>query len=325
MATNVLVTGGAGLIGSHICRRLLAEGYQPVVYDAFVQYISPFESRYQKFLERRFQGIRDQIIFKRGDTRDKYDVQRTIVEYRPEIVIHLAALPIADFSFVHPEETVGSILLGTINVLDTIKEVDFVKRLVYTSSSMVYGDFQEVPCPEEHPKRPKDVYGGTKLAGEIMVETYGRRYGIEYTIVRPSAVYGPTDVNQRVGQIFVENAMSGQVLTLHGGGENVLDFTYVEDSAEGILLAATKAEGANEVFNITRGEGRSLLEFAEILKEHFPELKLKVEPMKVYRPRRGALSIKKARERLGFDPKYSLEQGVKKYIEFYRRVTSEEQ
>lgn len=320
MKNNVMVTGGAGFIGSHVCRCLISEGYQPIVYDAFIQYITPFESYYQKYLEHRFNGIKDNVIFKRGDTRDKSDVRKIILDYEPEIIIHLAALPIADLSFTHPEEAVGSIINGTVNILDVIRDVNFVKRFVYISSSMVYGDFVQIPAPEDHPKFPKDIYGGTKLAGEILTETYSRRYGMKYTIIRPSAVYGPTDVNRRVSQIFIENALRGEKVILHGGGDNILDFTYVEDTARGIVLASLSPAGEEQTFNITRGDGRSLRDYADILKNYFPNIEIVNKPMEIYRPKRGALSINKAREMLGYNPEYSLEEGIKQYLEFLKRV-----
>ena len=315
---NVLITGGAGFIGSTICSKLVEQGYQPVVIDSFIQYISPFKSKYQKYLEYRFKGFKEKVIIERGDIRYKNDVQRVISKYQPSIIIHLAALPIADLCFTHPEEAITSILNGTVNILDIIKDLDFIERFVYTSSSMVYGDFVEIPIREEAPKCPKDNYGGTKLAGEILTESYSRHFGIKYSIVRPSAVYGPTDVNQRVGQIFIENALKNEKIVLHGGGENMLDFTYIEDIADGFILASFKPEGENQTFNITRGEGRSLKELATILQQFFPNLDTEVKPMQVYRPKRGALSIEKAKKLLGYSPKYSLEEGIAEYVEFYK-------
>ena len=169
----ILVTGGAGFIGSYVCRSLIEGGYKVVVYDAFIQYVSPFESKYQQFLNSRFLGIKDNIHFVRGDIRDKNDIRRTLEEWKPNVVIHLANLPIADLSFTHTEETISSILNSAINILDAIKEKNYVERFVYASSSMVYGDFIETPISEEALKRPKDIYGGTKLAAEILIETYG--------------------------------------------------------------------------------------------------------------------------------------------------------
>lgn len=319
---RVLLTGGSGFVGSQICRQLVAQSYDVTVYDAFINYISPLESLYQRYLEKRFEGIADKLTIVRGNTLNKADLRRVIMKYQPDRIIHLAALPIADLANIQSEEALNSILHGAVNILEVIRDTDFVKRFVYISSSMVYGDFQYVPADEEHPKVPKEIYGGTKYAGEVITQTFGRRYGIEYTIIRPSAVYGPTDVNRRVSQIFVENALKGKPIFLHNGGQNKLDFTYIEDIAKGIILAAFKDEGKNEVFNITRGEGRSLAEYADILRSYFPDLKIETKPADLFRPNRGALDISKARELLGYSPTYSLEDGIKLYVEFLKSINS---
>jgi UDP-glucose 4-epimerase len=195
-------------------------------------------------------------------------------------------------------------------------QVDFVERFVYTSSSMVYGDFQQYSANEEHPKNPKDIYGGTKLAGEILTQSFSRLFGIEYTIIRPSAVYGPTDVNRRVSGLFIDSALKGTELVLHGGGRTKLDFSYVKDTAHGFVLATLSDEARNEVFNVTRGEARSLLDFAEILKTWFPELKMRIEPHQAHRPKRGTLDISKARELLGYHPMYPLEDGIAETVDY---------
>ena len=317
--SKVLITGGAGFIGSYVCRKLLEMDHEVVVYDAFVHYISPLKSILKEYTELRFQGISDQIDFRRGDTRDKAHLRRVILETRPERILHLAALPIADLSNRHSEEALTSILEGAVNVLEVLRDVDFVKRFVYISSSMIYGDFEEIPAPEDHPKRPKDIYGGTKYAGEVMTETYSRRYGIPYSIIRPSAVYGPYDVNRRVSQIFVENAFLGKPIILYGGGHQILDFTFVEDAAEGMIKVMFHEKAEGEVFNITYGRGYTLHELAEILKTHFADLDVKIiEEEDVFRPKRGALSIEKAKSLVGYDPQVSLEEGIKRYIEVYQ-------
>lgn len=317
---KILVTGGAGFIGSFICRNLLKRGYQPVIYDEYIQYISPLESQYHKHLAYRFRGIKDKCIFERGDTRHKLNLRDVISRHEPEAIIHMANMPLADLSFHHPEEAVSSILGGTVNILDALPEFSFVKRLVYASSSMVYGDFLEIPCPEDHPKKPKDIYGATKYAIETLIEAYGRRHGIKYNIVRPSAVYGPTDANRRVSQIFIENALRGETLELHGGGEAMLDFTYVEDIAQGLVLATITPDVENETFNITTGNGRSLLEYAEIVQKYIPGLDIKIMPHRGHRPKRGSLSIEKAGKLLGYKPQYSLETGIPIYIDYLRQI-----
>ena len=319
--SKVLITGGAGFIGSYVSRKLLDMGHEVVAYDAFVHYISPIKSVLKDYFELRFEGITDLIDFRRGDTRDKAHLRRVILETRPERILHLAALPIADLSNRHSEEALTSILEGAVNVLEVIRDVDFVDRFVYISSSMIYGDFEEIPAPEDHPKRPKDIYGGTKYAGEVMTETYSRRYGIPYSIIRPSAVYGPYDVNRRVSQIFIENALLGKPITLYGGGHQALDFTFVEDTAEGIIKVMFHEAGLDNAFNITYGHGYTLREFAYILKVHVPDLEVNVvEEEDVFRPKRGALSIEKAKKLVGYDPQVSLEDGIKRYLEVYQNL-----
>lgn len=316
---KVLITGGAGFIGSHIARELLAADHEVFVFDSFVQYISPLNSHYQKSLELRFQDIQEKVEIIRGDVVNKYDLQRTMNRLEPTHIIHLAALPLADFSNIYSEEALNSILHSTVNILEIIRDVNYVERFVYTSSSMVYGDFEKIPAPEDHPKRPKDVYGGTKYAGEVLTESFGRRYQIPYTIIRPSAVYGPTDINRRVSQIFIENALSGKKLVLHGGGNTMLDFSYVTDVAKGFVVATFHSNGENEVFNITQGEGRSLLDFADIVKSHIPETELEIiEEEEIFRPKRGSLDIQKAKDILGYMPEFTLEQGIARYIQFMR-------
>ena len=319
--SKVLITGGAGFIGSYVSRKLLDMGHDVIIYDAFIHYISPLKSILKDFTELRFEGISDQIDFRRGDTRDKAHLRRVILETKPNNILHLAALPIADLSNRHSEEALTSILEGAVNVLEVLRDVDFVDRFVYISSSMIYGDFEEIPAPEDHPKRPKDIYGGTKYAGEIMTETYSRRYNIPYSIVRPSAVYGPYDVNRRVSQIFVENALLGKPITLYSGGRQALDFTFVEDTSDGIIKVMFSESGLGEAFNVTYGRGYTLRELADILLTHFRDLEIKiVEEEDVFRPKRGALSIEKAKSLVGYDPRFSLEDGIQRYLDVYRNL-----
>lgn len=321
MNDTIMVTGGAGFIGSYVVRELLKRDYDVVVYDAFVQYLPPMNSLLSDYMAYRFDGIEDEVTFERGDTRDAGHLRRTIEDHRPSRILHLAALPIADLSNTHSEEAMTSIVGGTVNALEIIRDISFVERFVYVSSSMIYGDFVERPAPEDHPKRPKDVYGGTKYSGEIMTETFGRRYGIDYTVVRPSAVYGPFDANRRVTQIFVENALQGEPLVVYGGGEQRLDFTYVGDTARGLVRAAFDENAANETFNITYGRGYSLLELVEILDGLVPDLEVDVvEERDVFRPKRGALSIEKARRKIGYEPEVSLEEGMERYVSTYKEL-----
>jgi nucleoside-diphosphate-sugar epimerase len=317
--SKVFITGGAGFIGANVARELLTHGDELLLHDAFLNFIDPFESNYEKLLKIRLQDIKDKVKIVRGDIRHKGRFLQLMQEFQPDVVVHLAALPIAKQSNMYSEDAFGINLNGTVNILETIRQVSSVKRFVYASSSMTYGNFQYSPADENHPQNPIEVYGATKLASEILTRAYSKRFGLEYTIVRPSAVYGPTDVNKRVSQIFVENALRGKALKLEGGGASKLDFTYVEDIAHGFVLAIKSEKAKNETFNITRGEGRSLKEFVDILKGLIPNLKTEVTPADGERPERGTLDISKARKLLGYEPKYSLEDGIKKYVDFVKK------
>lgn len=317
---KVLITGGAGFIGSHIVRKLLELGHEVVILDSFTQYSPPLTGSYSKYLKLRFKDIENSIVFERGSTVNREDIMNIMKKHKPIKVIHLAAIPIAELSEKYIEETISNTALGTANILSVIKEVGFVDRFVYTSSSMVYGDFIAERATEDHPLNPKNRYGATKLFGEHLTRIAGLKDNLNYVIIRPSAVYGPTDLNKRVSQIFVENAVLGLPIKLYNNGEEKLDFSYVEDVAEGFVLATFEEKAKNQIFNITYGEGRSLLEFANILKEYFPNLKIELinQPDPIKKPKRGTLDISKARSMLGYNPKYNLESGLKKYIEFVK-------
>jgi nucleoside-diphosphate-sugar epimerase len=318
MAT-VLITGGTGFIGSYVTKELLGKGYDVVLYDASLNFVEPEKSRHSEYLRYRLKGMKKAKIVN-GDVRNKSTLMMAMQDHKPESVIHMAALPISLVSNKRSEDAMSINLHGTVNVLEAIRDCSFVKRLVFASSSMVYGNFRSESADENHPTAPIDVYGGTKLCGEVLTKVFSKQYDSEYTIIRPSAVYGPSDANRRVSQIFVENALAGKPLTLHNGGLSKLDFSYVEDVAHGFVLALESEKARNETFNITRGEGRSLKEFSEILKSLVPGIKIREEsiPKDEKRPERGTLDISKAKRLLNYSPEYSLEEGLKLYVDFVR-------
>lgn len=318
---RVFITGGTGFIGSYTARRLLGEGHEVLLYDSFTAFVSPFQVNYAANLHRRIpESERELLRIVRGDVRHRGFLGRALDEFRPTRVIHLAALPIADLSNRFSEEALENNLVATVTLLDAVHDRPELRRFVYTSSSMVYGDFRYTPADEDHPKAPKDLYGGSKLAGEVMVEAYGRRFGMPYTIIRPSAVYGPTDVNRRVTQIFVENALRGKPLILHNGGKSKLDFTHVEDVADGFVRATFSEKAEGRTYNVTRGRGRALRELAEVVARSVPGTVLEEREAEVFRPERGSLSIERARSELGFEPKRDLEDGIPPYVDFVRKM-----
>ncbi|MFH0906923.1 MAG: NAD-dependent epimerase/dehydratase family protein [bacterium] len=317
MKKTILICGGAGFIGHSIVKELAPIGHKIIIYDNFSNYIPPKEGHYPFYLQKRLEQIKNCAEIVRGDIRDKDCLIKTIKRTKPEIVINLIAIPLATASNEFFEDAIQINLNGHINLLEAMRTVNSVERILYASSSFVYGHFQYDPADEKHSTKPIDIYGGTKLSCEMLTEVYGKRFGIDYTIIRPSAVYGPTDSNRRVSQIFVEKALAGEPLALYGGGKDKVDFTYITDAAHGFVLAALSDKGKNEIFNITAGLGRSAEDFAQLLDQFIPDkVKTIVKPADMNRPIRGSLDITKAKNILNYEPKYQLEQGLKEYIEY---------
>jgi nucleoside-diphosphate-sugar epimerase len=202
---------------------------------------------------------------------------------------------------------------GLINLLESAKKHG-VERFVYISSSMVYGDFED-DVLEDDACRPQGQYGIMKLCGEDLVKDYSRRCGFEYVIIRPSAVYGPLDVEDRVVAKFMLTAMRGGVLRVNGANET-LDFTYVDDAADGIVAAATRIMCRNMTFNITKSHSVSLLQAAEMIVKIVGKGTIEVRDKDADFPSRGALNIDRARTILSFDPKVDVEEGFQKYYEW---------
>jgi nucleoside-diphosphate-sugar epimerase len=325
MMTTALITGGLGLIGSFITRRLIQKDVVDTVVclDHFGRYTSSVSPTFTDYRKLRLEGVNEQVIIERGETSHFTVVNNILEEYRPDYIFHLAALPLAKLNNLNAEEARAGSVDSTGILLEILGHMRrrggyAPKRFVYASSSMIYGDFVEDPATEEHPTRPKEIYGTMKLAGEVITRGLGGFYDIPYAIVRPSAIYGPTDMNQRVSQIFLEKAFLGQPITVHGADE-ALDFTYVKDVANGFVLTATQEGAVGETFNITHGKAHTLLDYVAALRQHFPELNYEVVERDAFRPKRGTLSIDKARRLLGYAPAYTLQQGVDEYVDFVRK------
>lgn len=316
---KILITGGAGFIGHHLARRLLSLDAKVIVYDALLNHAASDDNSGKDVLAQRLKLLRQGAKVLEGDVRDSDSLEKALHDHSPDVVIHLAAIPIARTANNFPQEAVQININGTVNLLEAIRSVGGVKRFVFVSSSFVYGHFSKNNASEDHPLNPIDIYGATKLSGEILTKAYWARFGVEYSIVRPSAVYGSGDANRRVVQKMVENAMKGLPLTMDNGGVSCLDFTYIDDIVSGIVLAAFHENAKNETFNMTRGEGRSIRELVDILRESFHDLTVTERGQDEKRPERGGLDIAKASSLLGYAPQYSLEAGIRKYIDSFSK------
>jgi len=317
-----LITGGLGFIGSELANTLLKKKIvkKCIILDNFSSFINPLRSNFYDYRQQRLIKLKN-VKIERGDANNSQIVLKLLRKYKPELIYHTAALPLAKIENLNAKEaSIGSVD-ATRNILESLsfilsqsKNYKF-KRFVYFSSSMVYGDFKTKIVDENSQTNPKEIYGTMKLAGEIVTKGLSNYYDIPFTIIRPSAVYGPKDMNQRVSQIFINKAVKGDLIKIHGKNEK-LDFTYIDDLVEGVILSSIKQNGINNIFNITNGKGRSLFEFVNILKKYFPKLNFILKNRDKFRPKRGTLSIKKAKKLVGYNPKITLEKGIINYLKF---------
>jgi nucleoside-diphosphate-sugar epimerase len=230
-----------------------------------------------------------------------------------DVIVHMASFPRQKVVNANPAAGADVMMRGLINLLESAKK-HRIERFVYISSSMVYGDFEDQVL-EDDQCQPQGQYGIMKLAGEWLVKDYARRCGFEYVIIRPSAVYGPLDVEDRVVAKFMLAAMRGETLKVNGAGET-LDFTYVDDAADGIAAAATRIMARDNTYNITKSHSVSLLEAAEMIVKIVGSGTIEVRDRDLDFPSRGALNIDRARTILGFDPKVDVEQGFHEYYKW---------
>jgi len=309
-----LITGGLGLIGHNVTAKLEAKEHQVVITDTQTNYgIVPQDELDYLMAERRKKIATDRIY--RIDITDRDGIDWLVREHRPDVVIHMASFPRQKVVNANPAHGAKVMMEGLINVLESAK-AHKVERVVYISSSMVYGDFED-QVTEDSECNPIGQYGIMKLAGEHLVKDYHRRGAFDYVIVRPSAVYGPLDVEDRVVAKFMLAAMRGETLKVNGA-EETLDFTYVDDAADGIVSAATRIMSTNRIYNITKSHSVTLLEAAEMIVRIVGKGTVEVRDKDVDFPSRGALDIDRARVILGYDPKVDVEEGFQRYYEWLK-------
>ena len=306
---NILVTGGLGLIGHNVVRRLQDQGHDVSIMDTQTNYGIIPQTEVDYLIEERIKKINLSNYYK-YDICDSYAVNKVFIIEQPEIVIHMASFPRQKVVNANPAAGSRVMSEGLLNLLEASRDYD-TRKFVYISSSMVYGDFVD-DVTEDAVCAPQGQYGIMKLAGEWLVKDYARRTGMEYVILRPSAVYGPLDVEDRVVAKFMLTAMRGGVLKVNGAGET-LDFTYVDDAADGVVAAATQIVGANNTYNITKSHSVSLLQAAEMIVKIAGAGSIECRDRDADFPSRGALNIDRARTILGFDPQVDVEEGFQQY------------
>ena len=309
-----LITGGSGFIGHNVVRILEQQGHECVVIDTETDYgfIPKFELDY--LIANRLKKFNAKV--RKIDIRDTEFIDTILRTYAIDTVIHMASFPRQKVVEQNPLLASNVMSTGLVSLLEASRK-NGVKKFVYISSSMVYGDFSH-DVLEAHTCRPQGQYGIMKLMGEKLVEDYHRLGAFDYTIIRPSAVYGEWDVEDRVVSKFMTMAMRGETLRVKGADE-VLDFTYVEDTAMGIVLAATQDIANGKIYNITRSEQRqwSLKDAAELAISIAGKGSLEIQDRDLSFPKRGRLSIMRAQRDLGYSPKVNVEEGFRRYYDWY--------
>ena len=315
---NILITGGMGLIGHNVVKRLQDQGHQVCIMDTYTTYGIIPQDELNHLMALRHAKIAEDTYIYNDDICDNHAVKRIFEIEQPEIVIHMASFPRQ--KVVNANPALGSKVMseGLINLLEASNFYD-VRKFIYISSSMVYGDFKD-DVTEDAVCRPQGQYGILKLAGEWLVKDYARRTNLAYTIIRPSAVYGPLDVEDRVISKFILNAMRDIPLRVNGVNET-LDFTYVDDAADGIVAAALSDNTDNKTYNITKSHSKTLLAAAELAVKLVGQGSVEVKEKDADFPSRGALDITAARRDFGFDPKVDIDEGFEIYYNWLTTST----
>ncbi|MBN1593049.1 MAG: NAD-dependent epimerase/dehydratase family protein [Candidatus Coatesbacteria bacterium] len=304
---KVLVTGGAGFIASHLVDRLIADGHEVVIIDD---------------LSTGFQeNINPKATFYRMDIRDDA-VSEVFEKERPDIVDHHAAQMAVIRSLKEPEFDADVNIIGSLKIIMNCIKHD-VKKLVYISTGgAVYGEPQYLPVDEAHPINPLSQYGITKHTVEHYLFLYHITDGLNYTALRYPNVYGPRQYpygEAGVTAIFSAKMLKGETPIIFGDGEQLRDYVYIDDIVEANILAMTNPASDNHILNIGSGRGSSVNEIFRIIKD---ATGFSGEP--VYAPARKGevykiyISAEKAKKVMGWEPKVSFEDGLKRLVEHQR-------
>jgi UDP-glucose 4-epimerase len=306
----VLVTGGAGFIGSHLVDALVAAG-------ARVRVLDDFSSGRRENLAAA--GARVEVV--EGDVCDERALDRALAG--ADTVMHLATRCLR-LSLSDPEDVHRVNSHGTLRLLLAARRHG-ARRVVYVSSSEVYGSGVTVPMSEDHPLDPTTVYGATKLAGELYTQAMTRSFGLPTIVVRPFNTYGPRAHFEGVyGEViprFTVRLLNGRRPVIFGDGLQTRDFTYVGDTVRGLVAAASVREATGRVFNLARGEEVTVRRLAELLAKAIdPTLSPEFTEARPADVRRHWADVSRARAELEFEAPVSIEEGLARYVAWFRET-----
>jgi len=298
--SNILVTGGAGFIGSHIVDRLSRENRVFVLDNLFTGSMSNLEKS------------KDRITFIEGDIRDKQLVNDSIAKV--DYIFHLAAHVGNIRSLKDPYFDMAVNIGGMLNLLEACRHSN-IKRLVYSSSGAIFGEAKYLPIDEDHPLNPESPYAVSKLAAEKYAYAFNKVYGVPTTTVRYFNAYGPRQDSSEYANaisIFISLTRQGKPVTIFGDGEQTRDFIFIDDIVNANILAATQPRAIGEIFNISTGEVHNIKQLIDLIsKVSGREVPYSHADFRVGEVRHSKANIEKAKELLGYRPQTELAEGLR--------------
>jgi UDP-glucuronate 4-epimerase len=308
---KVLVTGGAGFIGSHVAQKLLARGDEVVVLDNFNDFYDPALKRRNA---RELSGAR--VVT--GDIRERERIAGLLAEGAFDALIHLAAMAGVRPSLLDPLHYEDVNVRGTLVLLEELKKRPDT-RFIFASSSSVYGSNDKLPFAESDDiHRPVSPYAATKRAGELVCYTYHHLYGIPTTCLRFFTVYGPRQRPEMAIHKFVRAVFERRPIPFYGDGSTRRDYTYIDDVVDGVLRALDRCQGY-EIYNLGESETTSLAELVELIGAVCgEEPRLDRQPLQPGDVPITYADVTKARERLGYRPTTSVRAGLERFVAWYR-------
>ena len=312
--STILVTGGAGFIGSHLAEKLLEHGHKVINIDNFNDFYDPLIKR-MNILKAKL-SPRYNLI--EGDIRDKKLLDQVFTAYKIDIVVHIAALAGVRKSIENPLEYVDVDIKGTVNLLEHSR-IYKVKKFIYASTSSVYG-LNAIPFKEEdNIKSPISPYAAAKHAGELFCKTYHTLYGMEVVCLRFFTVYGPRQRPEMAIHYFVKTIDEGELISIFGDGTSSRDYTYIDDIIKGIV-ASIYLNCEFEIFNLGNSNPTKLNNLIELI-----EKKLGKNAYRMYYEMQSGdvehtyADIRKSKSMLGYEPTVSIEDGIERFVDWYKK------
>jgi UDP-glucuronate 4-epimerase len=311
---KLLITGAAGFIGYHLCKSMLNEDYEILGIDNLNDY-------YDKKLKNRRLEILNKhknFRFEKIDISERQNLTDAFIKFRPNKVVNLAAQAGVRYSLENPYVYIDSNISGFLNLIELSRQYD-VEGFIYASSSSVYGANKKTPFSiDDRTDNPVSLYAATKKSNELIANSYFHLYGLKNTGLRFFTVYGPWGRPDMAYYIFTKKILSDKTIDVYNNGDMERDFTYIDDIIEG-TKAAIEKNYSFEIFNLGNNKSVNLLDFIKTIENKLNKKAIiNFQPMQSGDVKETYADISESEEKLGFKPKISIDQGIPKFIKWYK-------